>query len=73
MNRYATDGKCHNSEPGTFNHECLKPATWIGRYPNGFQSGFCDHCKEHGWEAKACVGFERLSSSASLEVGRSAA
>jgi hypothetical protein len=30
INTYATDGRCHNSEPGTFNHECGKPATFIG-------------------------------------------
>ena len=29
-NSYATDGKCHNAEPGTYGHECGKPATWIG-------------------------------------------
>jgi len=27
---YATDGKCHNAEPGTYGHECGKPAAWIG-------------------------------------------
>ena len=49
---YATDGKCHNAEPGSFNHECNKPAVWIGTKANGFQSGFCDHCKRHGFEAR---------------------
>lgn len=49
--RYATDGKCHNAEPGTFGHECGKPATWIGTARNGHRSGFCDDCKERGWEA----------------------
>ena len=29
-NSYATDGKCHNAEPGTYGHECGKPAAWIG-------------------------------------------
>ena len=24
MSTYATDGKCHNSNPGTFSHECVK-------------------------------------------------
>ena len=23
-NSYATDGKCHNAEPGTYGHECGK-------------------------------------------------
>lgn len=51
-NRYATDGKCHNSEPGTFNHECGRPATWLGTsVVTGFVSGFCDDCKVNGFEA----------------------
>lgn len=54
---YATDGKCHNVEPGTFNHECHKPATWIGTMKSGFQSGFCDECMETGAEARLCVRF----------------
>jgi hypothetical protein len=53
-NSYATDGRCHNSEPGTFNHECGKPATWIGiRRRDNFRMGFCDGCKERGYEAKS--------------------
>lgn len=52
---YANDGKRHNAEPGTFNHECGKPATWIGTKANGFQSGFCDHCMKHGWESRGVV------------------
>jgi hypothetical protein len=48
---YATDGICHNSEPGTFNHECGKPAVWIGTSARGFRCGFCDDCKLHGFEA----------------------
>jgi hypothetical protein len=50
---YATDGKCHNAEPGTYNHECGKPATWLGTKNNGFTSGFCNECKQYGYEAKA--------------------
>ena len=49
---YATDGKCHNAQPGTYGHECGKPAQWLGEKPNGHRSGFCDHCKTHGHEAK---------------------
>lgn len=52
-NSYATDGKCHNSEPGTYGHECGKPAQWIGTDYKGFRCGFCDQCKRHGTEAKA--------------------
>lgn len=49
---YATDGKCHNAQPGTYGHECSKPAHWIGTNQNGHQSGFCDHCKTHGHDAR---------------------
>ena len=59
-NLYATDGKCHNSNSGTYGHECEKPATWLGTKHNGFSSGFCDHCKEHGDEARMMVEWVRL-------------
>lgn len=55
---YATDGLCHNAEAGTFNHECGKPATWIGKTKNGFKSGFCSECKEHGREARGIISWE---------------
>lgn len=58
MADYATDGKCHNAEPGTFNHECGKPALYIGTKENGFRSGFCARCYAWGFEAKACVSWE---------------
>lgn len=57
---YATDGLCHNAEPGTFGHECGKPATWIGVRPDGFKSGFCDDCKERGWERRGFDQWERV-------------
>jgi hypothetical protein len=58
---YATDGKCHNANVGTFNHECGQPATWVGtKKTSGFMSGFCDHCKEHGDEAKAYSSWKRI-------------
>lgn len=60
MSRYATDGKCHNSQPGTFNHECGKPATWIGTKAGGFSSGFCADCKEHGHEARVMARWETV-------------
>lgn len=47
---YATDGKCHNANHGTYGHECGKPATWLGTSARGFVAGFCDDCKEHGDE-----------------------
>lgn len=60
MGLYATDGKCHNSQPGTFGHECGKPAAWIGRKANGFESGFCAHCKAHGAEARGYVEWRMI-------------
>jgi hypothetical protein len=60
INTYAVDGRCHNAEPGTFNHECGKPATFIGTRADGFASGFCDECKTNGWEASACTRWERI-------------
>lgn len=59
---YATDGKCHNAQPGTFSHECGAPATWIGETANGFRSGFCDQCKQYGWEARDVVRWTPVSS-----------
>ena len=72
---YATDGKCHNAEPGTFGHECGKPATWIGRAPtthtrDGFHRvGFCDDCKANGYEAKQFGGWERIPPAPSKALG----
>ena len=40
MGLYAEDGLCHNSEPGTFNHECEKPASWLGTTRSGFHHRF---------------------------------
>ena len=58
-NLYATDGRCHNAEPGTYGHECGKPAKWIGTKPDGFSSGFCNDCKVRGHEAQAYTVWER--------------
>ena len=55
---YATDGRCHNAEPGTYVHECRRPAVFIGTAKNGFQSGFCADCRENGWEARQFTCFE---------------
>lgn len=65
------DGKCHNAEPGTFNHECGKPATWIGIKDDGQECGFCDDCKERGCEHHAYVRWirhSRLATPAELAV-----
>lgn len=50
-NSYATDGRCHNAQPGTYGHECGKPATRLGVTHTGFVSGFCDACWRDGYEA----------------------
>lgn len=57
-NTYATDGKCHNSNAGTFGHECGKPADFIGTKANGFRSGFCVACRARGTEARSIVKWE---------------
>ena len=57
---YATDGRCHNANVGTFGHECGKPAEWIGTKMNGFRSGFCNICKKHGDERRDYVEWEQI-------------
>ena len=56
----ATDGCCHNAQIGSFNHECGKPATWIGRKENGYECGFCDWCKENGHESPPFKSWRRV-------------
>lgn len=55
MLTYATDGKCHNANPGTYGHECGKPAVWVGTSRTGHESGYCDHCRRNGHEGRQCV------------------
>jgi hypothetical protein len=44
---------CVNSNPGSFGHECSKPAKWIGKdAATGFEACYCDGCKAGGYEAK---------------------
>lgn len=62
--RNAADDKCHNAEPGTYGHECGKPAVWVATKiaapipglgiaePYKFTSSFCDDCRQHGHEAR---------------------
>ena len=56
-----THAYCVNSEPGTFNHECQKPAQWVGTSATGFDACFCDNCKGHGYEAQGVVYWERIN------------
>ena len=44
--------KCTNAEPGTYGHECGKPAQWTAAKPNGYTSAFCTRCKHEGTEAR---------------------
>lgn len=55
---YDNDGRCHNAEPGTYGHECGKPAAWIGTKADGFRSGFCNNCRRNGYEARAFTTWE---------------
>lgn len=57
---YATDSKCHNAEPGTYGHECGAPAVWIGIKGNGWQTGFCDKCKNTGAERRDILRFDPI-------------
>ena len=44
--------RCVNAEPGTFGHECGRPATFVGlKASTGLQASFCADCKERGHEA----------------------
>jgi len=55
--------RCVNAEPGTFGHECGKPATFIGTNANsGAQACFCADCKEHGHEARCFGDWHQLGS-----------
>lgn len=75
---YATDGLCHNAQPGTYGHECARPAEWIGTSRTGFACGFCDACKREGYEAQGMVSWQPLEVRAAdpaqrLHPGRQAA
>ena len=61
---YATDGRCHNAQTGTYGHECGKPAAWVGTTASGFRSGFCNRCREFGDEARAFVAWQPVCASA---------
>ena len=70
---YATDGVCHNAEPGTYGHECGKLAVWIGTAPSGFRSGFCDRCKRTGAEARDRVAWEAIPDMRPIPPGKTEA
>jgi hypothetical protein len=45
--------RCTNAEPGTYGHECSKPAQWTATNKQGHSAAFCDQCKQHGHEDRA--------------------
>lgn len=45
--------QCQNAGPGTYGHECGKPAQWTATNSQGHRAGFCDQCKATGHEARA--------------------
>ena len=73
-NPYAVDGKCHNAEPGTYNHECGNPAEWLGvmrensRRQDASAMGFCAKCKETGYEAKHALRWISLMPMTATEI-----
>jgi hypothetical protein len=67
-NAYATDGKCHNAQHNSFNHECGKPATWIGVTKTGWACGYCDKCKKNGDEARMVAKWIKRDMPAALNA-----
>jgi hypothetical protein len=53
--------RCVNAQPGTYGHECSKPAIWIGTTEKGFAACYCNARKEHGYEAKNVTTWERAA------------
>lgn len=43
---------CINVEPGTFGHECGKPAVAIGQTLDGKEFCFCEDCRWNGHEGR---------------------
>lgn len=49
--------RCTNANRGTFNHECGRPAVWLGTQPSGHRQAFCAECKANGDEAASVVAW----------------
>lgn len=56
-NHYGRDGKCHAAPYGQYNHECGKPATWIGVTRHGWASGWCQRCRDRQIETQNVVSW----------------
>jgi hypothetical protein len=67
-NTYATDGRCHNSQPGTYGHECGRPAVYLGQTKTGFVSGFCSACRHGGYEARDIVQWSLRAAAAPRDI-----
>lgn len=57
--------RCTNAEPGTFNHECGRPAVKVGRHASGHKQAFCARCAVDGFEARGCKAWSDLPAGAS--------
>jgi len=53
--------KCTNANRGTYGHECGKPAEYVARRPSGYWTYYCDHCRQHGDEARKCDSFTSVN------------
>lgn len=56
--------RCTNAEPGSFNHECGRPAVKVGRHASGFKQAFCARCAAEGFEARGCKAWSDLPAGA---------
>lgn len=53
--------RCVNAEPGTYGHECSKPATCIGAdAETGAQACFCDDCAMNGSEGRRYANLQPI-------------
>jgi hypothetical protein len=60
--------RCINAEPGTYGHECGKPARWIGTDANGFRACYCDDCKNHGTDGRRVKAWAAIAPPAAPTV-----
>lgn len=57
--------RCINAKPGTFGHECGRPAAFIGtKAETGAQACFCADCKDVGHDARGREDWCALDSAA---------
>jgi hypothetical protein len=56
--------RCRNAEPGTYGHECGRPARWQATR-QGRLAIFCDDCKRDGTEARYFSNWSPIDAEAS--------